>query len=497
MTFHNKLDKVVGKNNSLLCVGLDPDVSKMPTQFKKSKQPLFDFNKAIIDATASLVCAFKPQSAFYEAYGPEGIKQLKQTADYIHKKYPHIPIILDAKRADIGNTNDGYVEFIFDYLRMDAVTLHPYLGGEALGPFLNRKDKGLIILCRTSNPGAAEFQDLQTGGRPLYEQVAQTVADKWNAHKNCLLVVGATYPEEMKAIRQIVGPDMVLLVPGIGAQGGDVGSAVRAGLGASQRGMIISSSRDILYASNKADFAKVAHQRARAVRDEINKYREESETRQALEAKGCIYSGHFVGVSTKHLSGYCNIDPLLPHAGLVGELIEKLVNEFKDSGVETVAAPAVGAIPFAHWGAHHLMKLNGGEVYGVWADKVADAPTREFVFEREGFAKLVKGKKILVLEDMINQMTSIRAMIKTVRAAGGKIVGVGAVAANKGVDAKALGVSKFVKLCSVEYDAWTAEDCAKTGLCAQGVPIVIDIGHGDDFQKANPSYAGGYINLLA
>jgi orotate phosphoribosyltransferase len=218
--------------------------------------------------------------------------------------------------------------------------------------------------------------------------------------------------------------------------------------------------------------------------------------RKELEAKGCIYKGHFVGVSTKHLSGYCNIDPLLPHATLVSKLIKELVGIFKDDGVETVAAPAVGAIPFAHWGVHHLHKTTGREIYGVWADKVSGAPTREFVFEREGFTKYVKGKKVLILEDMINQMTSIKAMIKTVREAGGKIIGVGAIAANKGVDAIALDIPKFAKLCSVEYDAWTADDCAKFGLCAQAVPIVTDIGHGDDFQKANPQYDGGYVNLL-
>ena len=142
--------------------------------------------------------------------------------------------------------------------------------------------------------------------------------------------------------------------------------------------------------------------------------------RKELEGKGCIYNGHFVGVSTKHLSGYCNIDPLLPHASLVSKMIKKLVSDFKDDGVETVAASAVGAIPFSHWGVHHLNKATGREIFGVWADKVSGAIEREFKFEREGFEKLVKGKKVLILEDMINQMASIKAMIKTVREAGGK-----------------------------------------------------------------------------
>ena len=221
------------------------------------------------------------------------------------------------------------------------------------------------------------------------------------------------------------------------------------------------------------------------------------DVRKELEKIGCIYSGHFVGVSTKHLAGYCNIDPLLPHVTLVREFIKQIVEQFKDDGVETVASPAVGAIPFSHWGAHHLMEMNGGEIAGVWADKVSGSVIREFTFEREGFAKSVKGKKVLIVEDMINQMVSIKAMIKTVREAGGTVVGVGSVASNRGVSAETLDVPKFVKLCSVEYDAWTAEDCAKEGLCSKGVPIVIDIGHGDDFKEKNPQYKGGYTTLLS
>ena len=220
-------------------------------------------------------------------------------------------------------------------------------------------------------------------------------------------------------------------------------------------------------------------------------------TRKLLEELGCVYKGHFVGVSTKHLSGYCNIDPLLPHVKHVRTLIKQLASDFKDDNIEVVASPAVGAIPFSHWGAHYLMAMTKRDIHGVWADKVSGAPTREFIFERDGFADKVKGKRVLILEDMVNQMASVKAMIKTVRAAGGKVVGVGCIAANRGVDAKALDIPKFVKLCSVEYDAWTAEDCAKVGLCAQNVPIVEDIGHGDDFKKDHPDYAGGYVGLLA
>ncbi len=273
MTFLQKLKAAMQQNNSLFCVGLDPDVAKLPTQFKDSAQPLLDFNKAIIDATADLVCAFKLNSAFYEALGTSGLEQLKLTAQYIKKNHPGIPVILDAKRADIGNTNQGYAISTFDYLGMDAVTVHPYLGGEALQPLLDRADKGVIVLCRTSNPGAAEFQDLQADGQPFYMHVAKRVAKDWNQNRNCLLVVGATYPEEMKSVRQAVGPDMFFLVPGVGAQGGDIAAIMAAGLGSNQNELVINSSRDIIYASSDKDFAQAARQRAQATRDEINKHR--------------------------------------------------------------------------------------------------------------------------------------------------------------------------------------------------------------------------------
>jgi orotidine-5'-phosphate decarboxylase len=272
MNFTNKLANAWERHDSLLCVGLDPDLAKIPAHIRSLEHPLFAFNKAIIDATAEFVCAFKPNSAFYEAFGSAGITQLKLTMDYIHEKYPDVVTILDAKRADIGNTNNGYVSFAYDYLGADSITLHPYLGHEALQPFLDREDKGAIILCRTSNTGAGEFQDLQINGRRVYEHVAEVVAKTWNKNNNCLLVVGATYPEEMKAIRQLVG-DMPFLVPGIGAQGGDIQAIMEAGVDARQHGMLISASRSVLYASNGADFAEAAQLEAAQLRDEINTYR--------------------------------------------------------------------------------------------------------------------------------------------------------------------------------------------------------------------------------
>ena len=257
MTFQEKLDAIVKKNNSLVCVGLDTDISKI-------NESQFSFNKTVIEATADLVCSYKLNTAFYEAIGHEGINALKDTCDYLRQKYPEIPIIIDAKRADIGNTNKGYVQFVFTYLGADAVTVHPYLGEEAIRPFLDCKDKGIIILCRTSNKGAGEFQDLSVDGRPLYKIVAENIANKWNINKNCLLVVGATYPNELKEVRKIVG-DMTLLVPGIGAQGGDLEATLKAGLNSKKQGLIINSSRGIIFAKNPRD-------EAMKLRNEINKF---------------------------------------------------------------------------------------------------------------------------------------------------------------------------------------------------------------------------------
>lgn len=266
MSFQEKLDAVVAKNNSLLCVGLDSDFEKIPELFKKSEQPLFEFNTSIIDKTSPIVCAYKPNSAFYEARGADGIAELKKTCDYIRENHPDIPIILDAKRADIGNTNNGYAQFAFEYLGADAITIQPYPGSAALQPFLDISDKGIIVWCKASNPGSGEFQDIKVaGGLTLSEYIAQQVVKKWNTKNNCLLVVGATYPEELVSIRKIAG-DMTFLVPGIGVQGGDVEKTVKAGLNSKKAGMIINSSRGIIFAPDP-------YAEAIKLRDEINTYR--------------------------------------------------------------------------------------------------------------------------------------------------------------------------------------------------------------------------------
>ncbi|OGI64213.1 orotidine 5'-phosphate decarboxylase [Candidatus Nomurabacteria bacterium RIFCSPLOWO2_01_FULL_41_21] len=249
---YNKRAKVI---NSLLCVGLDADFEKIPKKFLDMGNPQFEFNKWIIEETYEYASAFKPNIAFYEARGDQGIRELKMTMEYLIKNHPDIFTICDCKRADIGNTNQGYVDSLFDWFGFDAITIHPYLGSETLKPFLERTDKGSIILCRTSNPGAGELQDLLVDGKPLWQIVAEKVSNEWNKNNNCMLVVGATYPEEMKKIRAIVG-DMTFLVPGIGAQGGSVEEIMKVGLNSQGLGLIISSSRGIIFSENPKEEAK-------------------------------------------------------------------------------------------------------------------------------------------------------------------------------------------------------------------------------------------------
>ena len=265
MNFMEKLIAASQKNNSLLCVGLDPDPRLMPDNVG-----VFKFNKAIIDATADLVCAYKPNFAFYEALGNEGLDALKQTVKHIPG---NIPVIGDAKRGDIGNTAKAYAKTIFSDFNFDATTVNPYLGFDSLEPFIQYQGKGVFILCRTSNAGAVDFQSLRCieHNRPLFEVVALK-ASEWNVQGNIGLVVGATYPEELKLIRQN-HPDMPLLIPGIGAQGGDLELTVRYGVDARGEKAIINSSRQIIYASPGKDFAEAARRVASALQEQINNYR--------------------------------------------------------------------------------------------------------------------------------------------------------------------------------------------------------------------------------
>jgi len=261
--FVSRLLKASRRNHSLLCVGLDPDPSKLPVS------DVFEFNRAIIDATSDLVCCYKPNLAFYEAMGIRGLQALKKTVAYIPKD---IPVIGDAKRGDIGNTAAAYAKALFGYYKFDAVTVNPYLGYDSVKPFLEYRNKGIFVLCRTSNSSASDFQDLVDNfGMKFYQSVALRAGD-WNQGGNVGLVVGATYPDELKEIRKLC-PEMLLLVPGIGAQGGDLELSVKYGVDAAGEKAVISASRQVLYASKGPGYAQSARQAALELRDNINKFR--------------------------------------------------------------------------------------------------------------------------------------------------------------------------------------------------------------------------------
>ncbi|HTV87210.1 MAG TPA: orotidine-5'-phosphate decarboxylase [Dyella sp.] len=271
MHFMPSLQQAWTRNNSLVCVGLDPEPAKFPAHLQGRPDAVFEFCSAIVDATADLVCTYKPQIAHFAALRAE--ETLERLIAHIHARHPGVPVILDAKRGDIGSTAQHYVTEAFDRYGADAVTLNPYLGRDSVQPFLDRADKGVILLCHTSNPGAADLQDLNVGGKPLYQHVAQIIARDWNTHGNCALVTGATWPEQLAQVRALVG-EVPLLVPGIGAQGGDVEAVVRNGRTAAGSGLMISSSRAILYAGSGEDFADAARQATLDLRALINQHRQ-------------------------------------------------------------------------------------------------------------------------------------------------------------------------------------------------------------------------------
>lgn len=270
MNFMHALNAAWRERNSLLCVGLDPDPARFPAHLRGQPDAILTFCKAIVDATADLACSFKPQIAYFAAQRAE--EQLEALIAHIHQAHPAIPVILDAKRGDIGSTAEQYAVEAFERFKADALTVNPYLGRDSIEPYLAYSDKGIILLCRTSNPGGSDLQFLDVGGEKLYEHLARLVSKEWNVGGQCALVVGATFPSEIARVRELTG-DMPLLVPGIGAQGGDIEATVRAGRTARGDGLLINSSRAILYAGMGEDFADAARRVAIDTRDAINVHR--------------------------------------------------------------------------------------------------------------------------------------------------------------------------------------------------------------------------------
>lgn len=256
----------IKQKQSFLCVGLDTDINKIPQELLAMEDPVFEFNKQIINKTAQYAVAYKPNTAFYEVYGTKGWLSLERTIQYIHNNYPEIFVIADAKRGDIGNTSANYAKAFFNTLKADALTVAPYMGKDSVEPFLNFEDKWVVLLALTSNAGSKDFQYLSVGDKMLHQQVLQT-ATTWADSEKMMFVVGATHPEELGEIRKML-PDYFFLVPGVGAQGGDLQAVAKNGLN-NECGLLVNSSRGIIYASNGSDFAIRAGEKAKELQEQM------------------------------------------------------------------------------------------------------------------------------------------------------------------------------------------------------------------------------------
>ena len=425
MGFFDKLRSVSERNDSLLCVGLDPRPEYVPDG------DVLAFNRRIIEQTADSVCAYKPNFAFYEAQGLKGLEALQQTISYIHQA-TDVPVILDAKRGDIGSTAEAYAHAAFEVWGADAVTVNPYLGHDSLLPFLRYSDRGIFVLCHTSNPSAEDFQTLTVGGFPwdtpsgpkaaweprLYEVVAQR-AIEWNAQGNLGLVVGATYPEELAAVRRIA-PEMWLLVPGVGAQGGDLEATLHAGLRPDGLGLIISASRSIIYAEDP-------RQAALALRDQINKCRREQaalgakpstgssdrcwQLVLALHDLGCIQFGDFILASGQHSSIYIDLRLLVSDPAVLRMVAQAYAELLRHLQFDRLAAIPYAALPIGT-----AVALETGHPLIYPRKEVKGHGTRRAI---EG--KFEPGERVVVLDDVITTGGSKLRAIEPLEAAGLKV----------------------------------------------------------------------------
>jgi uridine monophosphate synthetase len=387
--FADKLTQAVRQNDSLLCVGLDPDPTRFSPSLRGEESPLLSFNRSIVDATHDLVCAYKPNFAFYEAEGLQGLEALKRTIEYIPNE---IPVILDAKRSDIGSTARAYARAAFEVWGADALTVNPYLGHDSLKPFTEYRDKGLFLLCHTSNPGARDFQSLICDGRPLYEAVAERALE-W-----CVsLVVGATYPEVLAKIRN-AAPDVWILVPGIGAQGGDLEATLDAGLNSQGHGLIINASRSIIYATDPRAAAL-------ELRDRINKLRRQPTSSQrkvqppsvkkeltlALHDLGCVRFGEFTLVSGQRSPIYLDLRLLASSP----QLLSKVGRAYAEI-LENLTFDRLAAIPYAALPIGTAVSLEMGLPLIYPRKEVKEHGTGKGI---EGYFE--EGERVVVLDDLI------------------------------------------------------------------------------------------------
>jgi uridine monophosphate synthetase len=409
MGFFQKLMARIDANDSLLCVGLDPDPSRFSPPLLEEASPIFAFNKRIVDATQDLVCAYKPNIAFYEAVGLPGMEALKATIEYVPDE---IPVILDAKRGDIGSTARAYATAAFEVWGADAVTVNPYLGYDAVEPFLAYDDKAVFLLCHTSNPGARDFQNLRFHGQPLHEIVARKALE-WGA----ALVVGATYPQALRQIRELA-PQSWILVPGIGAQGGDLEVALAAGLNSQGHGLILNASRSIIYAPDP-------HEAAMELRDRINQGRRtvsacvgpatllttKEELTLALHDLGCIRFGEFTLVSGQRSPIYLDLRLLVSSPALLRKAAQAYVEILRTLSFDRLAAIPYAALPI---GTAVSLEMDVPLVYP--RKEVKGYGTRKGI---EGHFE--QGERVVVLDDLITTGGSKLGAISPLEQAGVRV----------------------------------------------------------------------------
>lgn len=405
MNFINWLKDKQKENESLVCVGLDTSIDKLPQGLSKDNEGVWQFNKAIIDSTYDQVCAYKPNMAFYEA--DNTLEALKRTVEYAHKK--GVPVIADAKRGDVGNTAEAYARAIFDNFGFDGVTVNAYMGYDCVQPFSAYKDKGVIVVTRSSNPGAKDLQDIKDQqGRPIYMNMLQKVLE-WNTNDNLLMVAGATYPEEMAQMRQ-AAPDITFLVPGIGKQGGDLASTVKNGIDENGLGMIINNARGIIYASSGADFAEAARAETIKMKNEINKHRKAKLILDMFEAEAVKF-GNFTLKSGLKSPIYIDLRPLVSYPILMQKIAKELTKLIQSIKYDVLAGVPYTALPIA---VHLSSQLNKPMIY-------ARKETKDYGTARKIEGVFKEGDKCLIIDDMITDGASKFENITPIEKAGIKV----------------------------------------------------------------------------